>query len=63
MIEFNQVGFQYGTGRWIFRDYSFDLGTGEIMAVIGPNGRGKTTLLKVIAGQLKTVPWAGLHIL
>ena len=31
---------------------SFDVGDGELVAVLGPSGCGKTTLLKVIAGLL-----------
>ncbi|MEQ8334413.1 metal ABC transporter ATP-binding protein [Nisaea sp.] len=39
-------------GRPILDKISFSLGRGEIMSVIGPNGGGKTTLLRVILGLL-----------
>lgn len=39
-------------GRKILDKISFSLGRGEIMSVIGPNGGGKTTLLRVILGLL-----------
>jgi iron complex transport system ATP-binding protein len=39
--------------RWQFRDLDFDLRAGEITAILGPNGRGKSTLLRVLAGLLK----------
>ncbi|PRX05951.1 UNVERIFIED_ORG: iron complex transport system ATP-binding protein [Martelella mediterranea] len=40
----------------IFRDVSFDVPVGRTMAILGPNGRGKTTLLRALLGfqPLKT---------
>lgn len=40
-------------GRTIFEDVSFELPRGETMAILGPNGRGKTTMLKAILGSQK----------
>ncbi len=37
-------------GRLIVRDLSFDAAPGEIVAVMGPSGTGKTTVLRAIAG-------------
>ena len=37
------------SSNWLFRDLSFFLPRGEILALLGPNGRGKTTLLKCFA--------------
>jgi lipopolysaccharide transport system ATP-binding protein len=42
---------------WALRDISFQVGRGEIFAIVGPNGGGKSTLLQVIAGILP--PTAG----
>lgn len=51
MIAAQSVGFRYGTGAaWLFRDLSFSLDRGQTLALLGRNGRGKTTLLKCLAG-------------
>lgn len=39
--------------RKIFDDISLDLERGKVTAIMGPSGTGKTTLLKLIGGQLK----------
>ena len=40
-------------GRKIFDQVSLDIPKGKITAVMGPSGTGKTTLLKLIGGQLR----------
>lgn len=39
--------------RPLFRNLNFEIKRGEKIALLGPNGIGKTTLLKIIAGKLK----------
>ena len=38
--------------RWIWRDLNLSIGNGDIVAIMGANGEGKTTLLRVLAGLL-----------
>ncbi len=38
---------------WGLRDISFSVGKGEVMGVVGVNGSGKTSLLKVLGGVLR----------
>lgn len=49
-IVFDQVGFQYpGADRWAVRNLSFTLRAGEVLALVGENGAGKTTIVKLLA--------------
>ena len=50
MIEATGLTFVYGEGPPVFRDFSWQVQTGEAWAVIGPSGCGKSTLLYLIAG-------------
>ncbi len=38
--------------RWLFRNISFGVSKGEKVAIVGPNGVGKSTLLNILAGSL-----------
>lgn len=54
-----QLGFHYGHDAarnpqsWPLHNVSFDVAQGEILGVIGPNGSGKTSLLKLLAKLLQ----------
>ncbi|MBO0829852.1 MAG: ABC transporter ATP-binding protein [Streptosporangiales bacterium] len=52
MLELAGVGHRYVRSRWVFRGLSLRLSPGTVTAVLGPNGRGKTTLLRCAAGLL-----------
>lgn len=51
MIRISNVIQHYGI-RPVLRNVSLEIERGELVAVMGPNGMGKTTLLRVIAGIL-----------
>ncbi|CAH1852940.1 thiol reductant ABC exporter subunit CydC [Convivina intestini] len=51
-VVFNQVSFAYGD-KLVLNDLSFDLLAGQKMALLGPSGAGKTTILKLLAGDLQ----------
>ncbi len=49
-IVFENVGFRYpGAERWAVRNLSFTLQAGEVLALVGENGAGKTTIVKLLA--------------
>ena len=48
-IEFNHVGFSYNTGETVLDDVSFTAKQGEVTALIGPSGGGKTTVSRLAA--------------
>jgi len=50
MIAVENISFAYGRHETVFDDFSFSVARGEILAVIGPSGGGKTTLLYLLAG-------------
>jgi len=47
-IEFRNVSFSYVPGEPVLKDISFILEAGEKIAVVGPTGTGKTTLLNLL---------------
>lgn len=51
LVEVNNLGFSRGA-RVIFEQVSLTIPRGKVTAIMGPSGIGKTTLLKLIGGQL-----------
>ncbi|TCR66572.1 ABC transporter ATP-binding protein [Bosea sp. BK604] len=50
MITINRAGHSYDGRRWQYRALDLTVTRGEVVAVLGPNGRGKSTLLRSIVG-------------
>ena len=56
MLEAKSISFRYSArGPWIFEDVTVTASAGEVLAVLGPNARGKTTMLKCLSGLLAPV--------
>ena len=52
MIRVEKLSFSYGI-RQVLRDVSFSAEKGDLLAVLGPNGVGKSTLFRCLLGILK----------
>ena len=55
-VELEQAGVKVGEGeqeRWLFRNLDLTLTPGKCIGIVGKNGVGKTTLLKVCMGELE----------
>jgi len=56
IVEINNLSFGYG-GRALHKDINMRFPRGKVVAIMGGSGSGKTTILRLIGGQLK--PTAG----
>lgn len=52
LVEIRKMSFGHENGRVVYRDVDIVIPRGKITAIMGPSGTGKTTLLRLIAGQL-----------
>ncbi|MBF9308519.1 energy-coupling factor ABC transporter ATP-binding protein [Gardnerella vaginalis] len=52
-LSINNVSFAYANGVKALKDVSFNANSGELIALIGRNGAGKTTITKIINGLLR----------
>ena len=49
LLDVKNISFSYNDEE-IFSDISFSIGKGEVLCILGPNGTGKTTLIKCLNG-------------
>ncbi|MEP6695322.1 MAG: ATP-binding cassette domain-containing protein [Pseudonocardiales bacterium] len=52
-VDAASLSFTLADGRELFGDVSFRVGEGAKVALVGANGTGKTTLLRIVAGDLR----------
>lgn len=55
MLQIKDLNFHFNGGPTLIQDLTVELFKGDRVAIIGPNGRGKTTLLNLIANELSPV--------
>ncbi|AXH97023.1 ABC-F family ATP-binding cassette domain-containing protein [Ornithinimicrobium avium] len=51
-VNLDQISFVLPDGRPLLDEVSFRVGEGAVVALVGPNGTGKTTLLRIVDGEL-----------
>jgi ATP-binding cassette subfamily F protein 3 len=55
LMRLENLGFRYDEGPFLFRNIDLTVEKGDCLALVGYNGMGKTTLLKLMAGLLTPV--------
>lgn len=55
LIDVNQLSFGYTSDNILFENIKFTLKKGECLGIIGKNGKGKSTLLNTLAGELTPI--------
>ncbi len=52
-VVLHDISYSYPNGTWVFRDADFEAHPHEIIALVGPSGEGKTTMLRLILSLLR----------
>ena len=54
ILEARNCFFKYkGSSSWLINDFSIQIESGEVVGLISPSGYGKSTIAKILAGQIK----------
>jgi ATP-binding cassette subfamily B protein len=65
-VSFSHVKFSYDSERQILKDVSFDLKSGDCIAIVGPSGSGKSTMINLIPrlydAQGGTITFGGIDV-
>jgi ATP-binding cassette, subfamily B, multidrug efflux pump len=49
IVEFNDVSFSYEEGKKVLEDVRFSTQPGQVVAIVGPTGAGKTTIINLLS--------------
>ena len=52
MIDLSNISLQF-SGKYLFKDVNYKISSGDKISLVGANGTGKSSILKIIAGLLK----------
>jgi phospholipid/cholesterol/gamma-HCH transport system ATP-binding protein len=52
LVEISNMSFQHENGKTVFQNVDIVIPRGKVTAIMGPSGTGKTTLLRLIGGQI-----------
>ena len=53
MIEIKNLSFQYTSGKRILENVNLEIKEGEVLSIIGKNGAGKSSFIRLLAGLMK----------
>ena len=65
MLELKNITKIYNPGEiteaCLFRDFNLSVEAGEFVSILGSNGSGKTSLLRILSGDLETATCTVVH--